>query len=133
MKISKFEETEAWKESRILVNMIYDLTNKPLFRKDFGLKEQIQRASVSCMSNIAEGFDSGTNQQFVLFLLYTRRSSSEVQSQLYVALDRKYIAQSEFIKVYEQAKKIGKLTNGFITYLKNRPTGKLANRETKNV
>ena len=83
-------------------------------KKDFGLKEQIQRAAVSCMSNMAEGFDGGTRQQFIQFLVYTRSSSSEVQSELYVALDRKYISQTEFDKVYEQAKKVGRLANGFI-------------------
>jgi len=127
MKIIRFEDIEAWKEARKLVNNVYDLTDKLLFKKDFGLREQIQRASVSCMSNIAEGFDGDSNQQFIQFLFYTRRSGSEVQSQLYVALDRKYITQTEFEKVYEQAKKVGKLTNGFIRYLKqpvNRLTGK---------
>lgn len=107
--------------------MIYDLTTKPLFRKDFGLREQIQRAAVSCMSNIAEGFDSSSNQQFIQFLIYTRRSSSEVQSQLYVSLDRKYITQNEFDEVFEQASKVAKLSNGFIKYLR---TGRLADRQT---
>jgi len=125
MKILKFEDIEAWQEARRLVNMVYDLTNKKEFQKDFGLKEQIQRAAVSCMSNIAEGFDSGSDQQFVQYLVYTRRSSSEVQSQLYVALDRKYIAQDEFNAVYEQAKKVAKLSNGFIKYLR---TGRQADR-----
>ena len=135
MTIKKFEDAQAWQEARKLVNMIYDLTKNLLFQKDFGLRDQIQRASVSCMSNIAEGFDSGSNQQFINYLLYARRSSAEIQSQLYVALDRKYITQAEFEKVYEQVKMTGKLTNGFITYLKtgqqgNRPTGKPANRQT---
>lgn len=120
MKITKFEDIEVWKESRKLVNIVYDLTGKGLFQKDFGLKEQIQRAAVSCMSNVAEGFDSGTNQQFIQYLVYTRRSSSEVQSQLYIAFDRAYITQSEFDKTYEQAKKVGKLANGFITYLRQK-------------
>jgi len=125
MKIVKFEDITAWKESRILVNMVYDLTNKSLFKKDFGLKEQIQKAAVSCMSNIAEGFDTNSNIQFIQYLVYTRRSSSEVQSQLYVALDRDYITKEEFNKTYEQAKKVGQLTNGFIRYLRNnkRATG----------
>ncbi len=118
MKIIRFEDIDAWKESRILVNMVYDLTSKSLFNRDFGLKEQIQRAAVSCMSNIAEGFDGGTNQQFIQYLFYCRRSSSETQSHLYVALDRNYITQGEFDKIYAQAKKVGKLVNGFIRYLK---------------
>lgn len=119
MIIKKFEDIDVWKEARKLVNMVYDLTSKMAFKNDFGLKEQIQRASVSCMSNIAEGFDGGTNQQFIQYLIYTRRSSSEVQSQLYVALDRKYITQADFDDVYKQAEKVGKLSNGFIRYLRN--------------
>lgn len=119
MKITRFEDIEAWKEARKLVNKVYDLTDKKSFKKDFGLRDQIQRASVSCMSNVAEGFDGDTNQQFIQLLFYTRRSSSEVQSQLYVALDRKYINQDEFDVAYKQAQSVGKLTNGFIKYLKS--------------
>ncbi len=127
MLIKKFEDIDVWKEARKLVNMIYDLTSKSSFKKDFGLREQIQKAAVSCMSNVAEGFDSDTNQQFIQMLSYTKRSSSEVQSELYVALDREYITKEEFDGSYEQAKSVRKLANGFIRYLR---TGKLANRQT---
>jgi four helix bundle protein len=125
MKIVKFEDIIAWKESRELVNMIYKLTSKSLFKTDFGLKEQIQKAAVSCMSNVAEGFDGQSNTQFIQYLIYTRRSSSEVQSELYVALDRSYITQEEFDRTYEQSKKVGQLANGLIRYLKTskRATG----------
>lgn len=98
--------------------MVYGLTAKTLFKRDFGLREQIQRAAVSCMSNVAEGFDSDTKQQFIQMLSYTKRSSSEVQSELYAALDRNYIIQEEFEKAYEQAGLVRKLANGFIRYLK---------------
>ncbi len=133
MKISKFEDLEIWIEARKLVNMIYTLTDKSPFKKDFGLKEQIQRAAVSCMANIAEGFDSGSNQYFIQYLQYVRRSSSEVKSELYIALDRKYITEIEFKEIYEQAEKVGKLANGFIRYLKinkraNEQTSKRANQ-----
>ncbi len=101
-----------------MVNMIYDVTSNDLFKKDFGLKEQIQRASVSCMANIAEGFDSDTKQQFIQMLSYTKRSSSEVQSELYVALDRRYISEQEFYENYEQSELVRKLANGFIKYLR---------------
>lgn len=127
MLIKRFEDIDVWKEARKLVNMIYDLTSKSLFKKDFGLRDQIQRAAVSCMSNVAEGFDSDTKQQFIQMLSYTRRSSSEIQSELYVALDRKYIDKDEFSNCYAQAKLVRKLTNGFIRYLR---TGKPANRLT---
>ena len=127
MLIKKFEDVDVWIESRKLVNMVYDLTNKSLFKRDFGLRDQIQRASVSCMSNVAEGFDSDTKQQFIQLLSYTKRSSSEVQSELYVALDRKYITKDEFDSCYNQAKSIGKLSNSFIRYLR---TGTPAHRHT---
>lgn len=119
MKIKSFEEIEGWREARKPVTLIYEFTNKALFKKDFGLRDQIQQAAVSCMSNIAEGFESGTHQQFIQFLLYSRRSSAEVQSILYIALDRQYINTQEFKAAYQQTKFIGKLVNGFITYLKN--------------
>jgi len=124
MLVKRFEDLDVWKEARRLVNMVYDLTGKDLFRRDFGLREQIQKAAVSCLSNVAEGFDSDTKQQFIQMLSYTKRSSSEVQSELYVALDRKYINENEFNKSYEQSKSVRKLANGFIRYLR---TGKQAN------
>lgn len=127
MLIKRFEDIDVWKEARKLVNIIYDLTSKELFKKDFGLREQIQRAAVSCMSNVAEGFDSDTKQQFIQMLSYAKRSSSEVQSELYVALDRKYITEKEFDDAYKQAMSVRKLANGFIRYLR---TGKLANPQT---
>lgn len=127
MLIKRFEDIDVWKEARKLVNIIYDLTSKELFKKDFGLREQIQRAAVSCMSNVAEGFDSDTKQQFIQMLSYAKRSSSEVQSELYVALDRAYISEEEFSKSYNQAKTVRKLANGFIRYLR---TGKPANSLT---
>jgi len=127
MKISRFEDLEVWKESRVLVNMVYTLTQESLFKKDFGLRDQIQRAAVSCMSNAVEGFDSGSNQYFIQYLQYVRRSSSEVRSELYAALDRGYITKEEFKNAYQQAEKVGKLANGFIRYLK---TTKRANQQT---
>jgi len=118
MKIKSFEDIEAWKEARKLTIIIYKLTDKTYFSRDFGLRDQIQRASVSSMSNIAEGFDGGSPNQFIQFLVYSRRSVSEVQSLLYVAHDKQYITKKEFDDGYQQAKLVGKLVNGFITYLK---------------
>lgn len=118
MKIKRFEDIDVWKESRKLVNVVYDLANKELFKRDFGLREQLRKAAVSCMANVAEGFDSGTNRQFIQMLTYTGRSASEVQSELYIASDRKYITQSEFDKCYKQAEVVRKLSSGLIRYLK---------------
>ena len=89
--ITRFEEIEAWKTSRQLTNMIYKLSEQGAFIKDFGLKDQIRRASVSVMSNIAEGFESRTDTQFINFLGHAKGSAGEVRSQLYVALELKYI------------------------------------------
>ncbi len=118
MKIERFEDIEAWKEARNLVNMIYDISNEGLFSKDFSLRNQIRGASVSVMSNIAEGVDRGTNREFIQFLIVARASVSEVKSQLYVALARNYIHQNKFDKVYQQATKVISLIDGFIRYLK---------------
>lgn len=87
MTVKCFEEINAWIEARKLTKRIYDITNETRFSKDFELKDQIRRAAVSIMANISEGFDSQSNEEFIRFLIYARRSSSEVQSHLYVALD----------------------------------------------
>jgi four helix bundle protein len=118
MRIRKFEELDAWKESRKLTTLVYALTSKQSFKKDFGLKEQIQRAAVSCMSNVAEGFDSDSDQQFIQFLVYAKRSASETQSILYVVLDMCYVDQEEFSSAYTLATNVRKLCSGFIKYLK---------------
>jgi len=118
MKIEAFEDVESWKKARELVKSIYLLTNKNPFLKDFGIKDQIQRAAVSVMSNIAEGFDSGTNKSFINFLNYSYRSASEVQSLLYVATDLKYISNQQFKELYQQLFEIKNLIGGFIKYLK---------------
>jgi len=118
MKIERFEDIEAWKEARKLVNMIYNISEEGQFSKDFSLRNQIRSASVSIMSNISEGFDRGTNRELIQFLVIARASASEVKSQLYVALDRKYINAEGFQEIYDQATRIISLIDGFIRYLK---------------
>ena len=118
MRIERFEDIDAWKETRKLVNIVYALSNEGEFSKDFGLKNQFRSASVSIMSNIAEGFDRGTNREFIQFLVIARASTSEVKSHLYVALDRKYVNQEKFEETYNQATKVTSLVDGFIRYLK---------------
>ncbi len=119
MKIENFIDIDSWKEARKLVNTIYKATSKQEFSKDFGLKDQIQRASVSIMSNIAEGFDSSSNKMFINFLTCSYRSASEVESLLYVASDLNYINFENFNELIYSVKKIKKLIGGFIKYLKN--------------
>jgi four helix bundle protein len=93
--------------------MIYSITNKELFSRDFGMRDQIRRASVSVMANIAEGFDCESKAEFARFLGIARRSAVEVQSLLYAALDTEYINQKEFEIHYEQARKAKALIGGF--------------------
>jgi len=118
VKIERFEDIQAWQEARNLTNLIYNLCKGNSFSKDFGLRDQIQRASVSIMSNIAEGFDSQSDIEFIKFLNYSRRSASEVQSHLYVALDQEYIANDKFTEIYEKCRAIKRMIAGFIKYLK---------------
>ncbi len=118
MKIEKFEDLDSWKVARELTNKIYSITKKEKFSKDYGLKDQIQRASVSILANIAEGFDSRSDKSFINFLSYAYRSATEVQSLLYVASDQKYISEIEFDNLYSEIKKVHGLIGGLIKYLK---------------
>lgn len=118
MRILRFEDIDAWKEARGLTKEVYRITTLPVFSKDWGLSQQIQRASVSIMNNIAEGFDAGSRAEFLKFLGYARRSASEVQCDLYVALDRGYIEQGDFNNMYERAEKTRRMVTAFMKYLK---------------
>ena len=118
MKVKKFEDLDIWIRSRKMVKEIYRFTTKERFSKDWGLKEQITRAAVSVMSNIAEGFDGGSKAEFSRFLTISKRSLSEVQSQLYIALDLTYIDQKEFDVLYNECDEIKRMTTSFIFYLK---------------
>ncbi len=117
VKFTKFEEITAWQKARVLTSDVYTITRQKPFCQDYGLVDQIRRASGSIMHNIAEGFDAGSNKEFVRFLRYSFRSASEVQSQLYIALDASYIDQSEFELLYEQSTEIKKIIAGLIKYL----------------
>ena len=98
--IERFEDLEAWKIAREVTKEIYRVSKNDLFIRDFGLRDQICRASVSIMSNIAEGFERDGNKEFVNFLSIAKGSSGEVRSQLYVALDQNYISENEFNFIY---------------------------------
>ena len=117
-KIERFEELQSWQKARQLANQIYELTNHTGFVKDFRLRDQINDAAGSVMHNIAEGFDAGSNLEFIRFLKMSRRSASEVQSQLYLALDRKYINNNELNIAYSLATETKRLINGMIAYLR---------------
>ena len=118
--IKKFEDIIGWQEARKLVKEIYKITNEGSFARDFGMRDQIQRAAVSVMTNIAEGFDCDSQTEFARFLGYSRRSAVEVQSLLYAALDIGYINQVTFDTQYQQAEKAKALIGGLKTSLKKR-------------
>lgn len=113
----RFEDIEAWQKARELTKQIYALSNDGQFARDFGLRDQIRRASVSIMSNIAEGFGRGGNKEFVQFLSTAKGSASEVHAQLYVAFDAKYINQEQFKQLYDLTQSTGNMIGGLIRYL----------------
>lgn len=115
--ITRFEDIRAWQLARQLTNEVYNVTRRSAFRRDWGLVNQIRDASGSVMHNIAEGFDAGSDAEFVRFLRYARRSATEVQSELYVARDQSYISPEEFEHLYRLAGQCRNAITGFIRYL----------------
>ena len=113
-----FEEIEGWKKGRELVRKIYETTGHGSFSKDYGLRDQIRRASVSVISNIAEGFERGGTKEFIQFLSVAKGSAGEVRSQLYVALDGGYLSQSQFEELSSLVSEVSRIISGLITYLK---------------
>lgn len=116
--ITKFEELEVWQLARELAKEIFELfSNSEQFSRDYKLKDQINGSSGSVMDNIAEGFERGGRNEFTNFLTFSKGSAGEVKSQLYRALDRKYITQDQFDRLYEKSDLIGKKIGAFINYL----------------
>ncbi len=130
MRIDRFEDIEAWQLARQLTRKVYELTKKPPFSKDYGLKDQIRAAAGSSMHNIAEGFDAETTPEFIRFLSYAQRSCTEVQSELYVALDQTYIDETEFNATYELAGRTRAAIRGFMNYLRRYAKSKAPNEQT---
>ena len=116
-KIERFEDIVAWQKARVLTKEIYACTRVGEFARDFGLKGQIQRASVSSMGNIAEGFERGGDKKFIQFLSNSKGSCGEVKSHLYVALDQRYVPAKTFDQLYAKADEVSHLVGGFMTYL----------------
>ncbi|WP_370214569.1 four helix bundle protein [Mesoflavibacter profundi] len=117
-KFSSFEEIISWQKSRELNKDIYNITNKnSSFSKDFGLRDQIRRSSISISSNIAEGFERETTKEFIRFLYIAKASSGEFRSQLYLAFDLDYITKDEFSKLNLKVNEVSKLISGLIKYL----------------
>ena len=120
MKIQKFEDMKVWQDARLFVSQIYKCTSNQKFKRDFGLRDQIQRASVSIMSNIAEGYERDSNNELTRFLNISKGSAGEVRSLLYIAHDLGYITDKEFIEYHDTAVSIIKQISNFIKYLKQR-------------
>ena len=119
MKISRFEDIQAWQAARELCCVVYELSGESQFAKDFGLRDQARRTAESIMANISEGFDCNSNQEFIQFLYYALRSASELQSHFYVAHDQGYVMRSQFEEVYEEAGKVKRMIFGFMDYLRD--------------
>lgn len=111
-KISRFEDLIAWQKARELVKEIYELTQKGAFAEDFGLSKQIQRAAVSIMSNLAEGFERASRADFHRFIVTAKGSCAEVRSQLYIALDNGYLSEFEFQRIFKRIEELGKIIGG---------------------
>jgi len=119
MKIARFEDIEAWKEARELVNRVYGVCRVIELKKDYSLSDQIKRAAVSIMANISEGFARKGNKEFVQFLFISKSSAAELQSHSYVALDQHYIDNDKFHELYQNADKIQRQLSNFIKYLQS--------------
>jgi len=124
--ISKFEDIIAWQKALELSDLIYNYSNKEHFSKDFGLRDQMRRASISVVSNIAEGFEREGNNQFVYFLLVAKASAGELRAQLYIAKNQKYISQEEFELINNKVLEVSKTISGFVSYLRTQKLSKLS-------
>ncbi len=118
MAAKQFEHLEVWQEARRLTQAIYKVTRTEKFSKDFSLRDQIQRAAVSVMSNIAEGFERGGNQEFIQFLYVAKASCGEVRSQIYVALDQGYMGKPESEESIVAFRRLSGMIGNLINYLK---------------
>src|SRR5512132_230357 len=118
MAVKQFEDLEVWQEARRLTQTVYRLTKAEKFSKDFALRDQVQRAAVSVMSNIAEGFERGGNQEFIQFLYVAKASCGEVRSQLYVALDQSYVAPKDCDDASKSFRRLSIMISNLIDYLK---------------
>ena len=125
--VQQFEDLHVWQDARQVVSAVYTVSKSRAFNADFGLRDQIRRAAVSTMSNIAEGFERGTRKEFVQFLNIAKGSNGEVRSQLCVALDQKYIGEKEFAGLRDSLVALSKRLAAFIRYLE----GYVANSRVK--
>jgi four helix bundle protein len=117
MKIERFEDIEAWKEARNIVNRVYSVCRVNGFRKDYSLTDQVRRSAISIMANIAEGFSRKGNKEFIQFLFIAKSSAAELQSHLYIAVDQGYLEKNQFDELYGELDKVQRKISNFIKYL----------------
>ncbi len=118
-KIERFEDITAWQKARLLTQEVYTASNHAEFARDYPLRDQIRRATLSIISNIAEGFERDGDKEFVQFLSVAKGSCGEVRAQLYVALDQAYLTEERFRQLTELAEEISRLLARFIHYLRD--------------
>lgn len=124
----RFEDLKVWRDARALVREIYGVTKQGPFRRDFSLRDQITRAAVSTMSNIAEGFERGSRKEFIQFLNISKGSNGELRSQLYVALDQEYLDEKRFGQLRASAVALSRRISKFISYLQQFPSNSRVRR-----
>ena len=120
----RFEDLEVWQRAKELTNLVYRLSSSGAFARDFGLRDQMRRASVSVMSNIAEGFESQTQVLFIQYLGRAKGSAGELRAQLYIASDQEYITSDEFSSALSLAELCSKQLTRFIQYLETQPNAR---------
>lgn len=128
--ITRFEEIEAWQTARELTKILYSITDNGKIARDFGLKDQLRRVSVSVMSNIAEGFESKTQASFIRYLGIAKASAGEVRSQLYVARDVGYLTEEQFSTLFQMTEKASRQLSRFISYLETHPQSQRLREES---
>ena len=119
--IERFEDLKAWKLARVLTNRIYDFSLVGEFSRDFGLRDQMRKAAVCIVSNIAEGFERDGDKEFVQFLFVAKGSCGELRSQLYIAHDRRYVTDAEFTELFGTTLEVSRMISGLIKYLRQSP------------
>ena len=127
--VERFEDLDVWQRSRKLANLVYDVTDGELFRRDFVLRDQIRRAAVSVMFNIAEGFESKTQGMFIEYLGRAKASAGELRAQLYLALDRKYIDEKLFETASSEAQICSRQIVSLSRYLESQPNARRVREE----
>jgi four helix bundle protein len=130
--VTRFEDLRVWQNARKLANMIYDFSSVGQFARDFGLRDQMRRAAVSVMSNIAEGFESRTQAMFIEYLGRAKASAGEVRAQLYLAFDRNYIDETQMQKAHELARICSGQLVKLSRYLESQPNSRRIGEDGEN-